>query len=307
MPSKRGLAFFNGYPYINLGRRRGRSIAQPGQGRKPAAVSNFFGSCPSSTALFTRTPAMKKTISLLTACLILNGCISSTQGLEGTDWVKVAEKTLNSGLYGEAASSALSNSDIIAGLKQALSIGSQNVVGQLGAANGFNLDPNIRIPLPDQLQRVDRALSAVGMNRLTEDLELRLNRAAEAATPKAKQYFLSAIQNMTINDAKGILTGPQDSATQYLHRTMGTQLAGDIKPIVETTLADAGAVRAYDQVLGQYSQIPFMPDVKADLNNYVVEKALDGIFYYVAAEEAAIRQNPAARTTELLKKVFANR
>lgn len=248
---------------------------------------------------------MKKPIVLISTCLLLSSCLSSTQGLEGTDWMQVAQDSLNSGLYGQSAASALSLSEITTGLKQALSIGSQNVVGKLGVANGFNLDPSIHIPLPTQLQKVDNALKMVGMNGLTEDLELRLNRAAEAATPKAKEYFLSAIQNMSISDAKGILTGPQDSATQYLRRAMGTQLSSDMKPLVNTALAQAGAIQAYDQVMGQYGQIPFMPDVKADLNDYVVGKALDGIFHYVAAEEAAIRTNPAARTTELLKKVFA--
>lgn len=249
---------------------------------------------------------MKNLLTLTLATLLISGCVSSDKGLEGTDWLQTAEDALNSQLFASAASSALSTSEITAGLKEALSIGSKNVVSRLGVTNGFNLDPKIRIPLPDQLQRVDQALATVGMNGLTEDLELRLNRAAEAATPKAKALFLSAIQNMTIEDARGILTGPQDSATQYLRRAMGPQLARDMNPLINTALSQAGAVQAYDRVMGQYSQIPFMPDVKANLNDYVVDKAMDGVFYYVAAEEAAIRTNPAARTTELLKKVFAN-
>jgi len=203
---------------------------------------------------------------------------------------------------------SLSNLEMIQGLKEALNIGSGNVVNQLGTLNGFNTDPNIRIPLPDTLSRVDSALSAIGMNSLTSDLETRLNRAAEAATPKAKTLFLSAIQNMTIDDAKGILTGPNDAATQYLRRAMGPQLTQDIQPIIQSTLAEAGAIQAYDNVVGRYEQLPFVSSLagnsKAQLNDYVSEKALDGIFYYIAQEEAAIRANPAKRTTEILQKVF---
>ena len=247
---------------------------------------------------------MKHLFLCIAATLMLSSCVSNAKDLEGTDWVRATENVLNSQLFGTTAG-ALTTGEITAGLKEALSIGSQNVVSKLGVLNGFNADPTIHIPLPGTLQKVDSALSAVGMNSLTEDLELRLNRAAEAATPKAKEYFLAAIQSMTINDAKSILNGPNDAATQYLRRAMGPKLSADMQPIVNNALAQAGAVQAYDRVMGPYAQIPFMPNVKADLNHYVVDKALDGIFYYVAAEEAAIRQNPAKRTTELLQKVFA--
>lgn len=276
----------------------------------PYECKNFYAM--NNTVTLNSREAMKKIISICTVTILITGCMGSTSA-QG-DWWTQTQKVLNSDagktvmdqLGGASGvTSALSNTEIIAGLKEALSIGSEKVVSQLGVSNGFNLDPKIHIPLPGQLQRVDKALSAIGMNSLTEDLDLRLNRAAEAATPKAKALFLSAIQNMTIEDAKGILTGPQDSATQYLRRAMGPQLSQDMQPLVGNALAQAGAIRAYDNVMGQYEQIPFMPDVKANLNNYVIGKTLDGIFYYVAAEEAAIRTNPAARTTELLKKVFA--
>jgi len=202
--------------------------------------------------------------------------------------------------------SSLTNSEISSGLREALRLGTTKVVGQLGATNGFNKDPQIHIPLPGALARVDSALATVGMSALTDDLELRLNRAAEAATPKAKELFITAISEMTIEDAKNILTGPENAATQYLRRTMGPGLGQEMQPLVQNALASAGAIKAYDNVMGQYSQIPFMPDVKANMNNYVVEKAMDGIFHYVGQEEAAIRANPAARTSDLLKKVFAN-
>jgi len=236
------------------------------------------------------------------------GGLGGTIGSGGSGVFGGVGLDLGSLINGGTSLASLTNTDIILGLKEALNIGSGNVVNQLGVLNGFNNDSNIRIPLPDKLETVHKTLSAIGMSSLTEDLELRINRAAEAATPKAKALFISAIQNMTIDDAKGILTGPNDSATQYLRRAMGPQLLNDIEPIIQSTLAQAGAIQAYDNVVGRYDQIPFVSSLagssKAQLNDYVSEKALDGIFYYVAREEAAIRANPAKRTTEILQKVF---
>lgn len=249
----------------------------------------------------------KRYLPAIFSILALTACVPSSTSTAGNDWLSTTTGILNTlnqtGLTSSAASS-LTGTQIDAGLREALRIGTGTVVNQLGASNGFNLDPQIRIPLPSTLAKVDSALSAVGMNGLTKDLELRLNRAAELATPKAKALFVSAISQMTINDAKNILTGPQDAATQYLRRTMGPGLGQEMQPLIQNALASAGAVQAYDQVMGQYAALPFMPDVKADLNNYVTAKAMDGIFYYVAQEEAAIRTNPAKRTTEILKTVF---
>jgi len=249
-------------------------------------------------------------VMILGGCVTGGGASASNNGWGVNVGTILNTDTLNTILGGVGGTSlaSLTNTDIILGLKEALNIGSGNVVSQLGVLNGFNSDSNIRIPLPDTLAKVDSALSAIGMNSLTSDLETRLNRAAEAATPKAKALFLSAIQNMTINDAKGILTGPQDSATQYLRKAMGPQLIQDMQPLIQSALSQAGAIQAYDQVVGRYDQIPFVSSLsgnaKTSLNDYVTDKAMDGIFYYVAQEEAAIRANPAKRTTEILQKVF---
>ncbi|MCB9989818.1 MAG: DUF4197 domain-containing protein [Rhodospirillales bacterium] len=227
---------------------------------------------------------------------------SVMQSDTGSKVMKTIEQTTgqNSATVTNAAQSELN-----AGLREALRVGAEKVVGQLGKPDGFNADPSIHIPLPGTLARVDAALSSVGMGGMTDDLELKLNRAAEAATPKARELFINAISQMTIDDAKAIMNGPQDAATQYLRRTMGPELGQEMTPLVQQALASAGAVQAYDNVMGQYGQIPFMPDVKANLNDYVVGKAMDGIFHYIGQEEAAIRTNPAARTTDLLQKVFA--
>lgn len=204
------------------------------------------------------------------------------------------------------AGSALNDTQISAGLKEALKVGTQTVVKQLGKDGGFSLDPAIKIPLPAPLARVDGTLKKMGMGGLTADLESRMNRAAEIATPKAGALFVNAIQKMTVKDAQAILSGSNDSATQYLRKTMGPDLAKEIQPIIQKSMADAGAIKAYDAVTAQYAKMPLASSLKTNMNDYVTNKALDGIFYYVAQEEAAIRANPAKRTTDILKKVFGS-
>jgi len=203
-------------------------------------------------------------------------------------------------------SGALTEADIAAGLREALKVGTERVVAQVGAFDGFNADTNIHIPLPGALKDVQETLGRFGMSGLADDLELRLNRAAETAAPEAKALFLDAIGQMTLDDAKAILDGPNDAATQYFKGEMSRPLGRRMKPIVNDSLSEVGAIAAYDKMMGQYQTIPFVPDVKADLTGYVVDEALEGIFFYVAKEEAAIRQDPAKRTTEILKRVFGS-
>ncbi len=200
--------------------------------------------------------------------------------------------------------SGLSGEEITAGLREALKVGTEKVVAQLGALDGFNGDPKIHIPLPGTLQTVQKALGRVGMSDLADDLELRLNRGAEAAAPEAKALFLDSIAGMSLDDAKGILEGPDDAATQYFKSKMSAPLGTRMEPIIDRNLSEVGAIAAYDKMMGQYESIPLVPDVKADLTGYVVDEALEGIFFYVAQEEAAIRKDPAKRTTEILKRVF---
>jgi hypothetical protein len=200
----------------------------------------------------------------------------------------------------------LSNSDITAGLKDALRVGSERVVKQLARADGFNADPKIHIPLPNSLKEVDAVMNGIGMGYLMDDLELKLNRAAEAATPKAKKIFGNAIRQMTIKDVRAIYKGPDDAATQYFRGKMSDPLSDEMRPIIDKALSKVGAVRAYDRVMGKYQTLPFVPNVKADLATHVVNGGLSGIFYYMAVEEAAIRKDPAKRTTEILRKVFSH-
>ncbi len=212
--------------------------------------------------------------------------------------------SLDTGTSSGGGLSSLTDGEIGGGLRQALRIGSERVVGQLGVADGFNLDTDIHIPLPDSLSSVHSALNMVGMSSLGDDLELRLNRAAERATPEAEALFFGAIDDMTLTDVREILTGPNDSATRYFQGKMSHPLAVAMEPIVSDALAEVGAIAALDSMLGEYEALPFMPDVKTDLVTYVIEAALDGIFFYIAKEEAAIRENPVRRSTDLLRKVF---
>jgi len=177
-------------------------------------------------------------------------------------------------------------------------------VAQLGQTDGFNADSAIRIPLPEQLGSVKSALSKIGLSQSLDDLELKLNRAAENASPKAKALFWDAITAMTFEDIQAIYNGPEDSATQYFKDKTTPALTQEMQPIVTDSLAQVGAIQSYDRAMGQYQALPFVPDVKADLTAYVIEKSLDGIFYYVAKEEAAIRQDPIRQTSDLLKRVF---
>ena len=203
-----------------------------------------------------------------------------------------------------SAKNSLAVNDIADAFKQALKIGSEKVVSQLGQTDGFNADPKIHIPLPSELEKVKSILAKVGMEGLADDLELKLNRAAEAATPKAKALFIEAIQDMSFSDVQAIYQGDKDSATQYFQQKMSTQLSAEMKPIVDETIAQVGAVQALDKLMGEYKNIPFVSKVKADISQHVVDKGMQGIFHYIAQEEAAIRENPSQQTTELLKKVF---
>ncbi len=198
----------------------------------------------------------------------------------------------------------LSLGDMSGAFKDALRLGSERVVGQLGRPDGFNNDPAIHIPLPAQLNTVKTVLNQAGMGGALDDLELKMNRAAEAATPKAKKLFLDAISQMTFADAKTIYSGPEDSATRYFQEKLTPSLTQEMTPIVDSSLAQVGAVKAYDGVMGKYKAMPFMPDVKANLSQHVTGQGIAGIFHYLGQEEAAIRKDPARQTTELLKKVF---
>jgi hypothetical protein len=202
--------------------------------------------------------------------------------------------------------SSLSQGEIGSGLKDALKVASQRVVGRVGKTDGYNGDPAIRIPLPDPIQKIQGPLKAVGASGMLDDLQLKMNRAAEQAAPKALNIFIDAASKMTIDDARAILNGPKDAATQYFKRTTSASLTRSFRPIVDHSLSGVGAVSAFKSVQSRAAGIPMAgQEVQSfNLTDFTVGKALDGLFHYLGVEEAAIRTNPAARTTDLLKKVF---
>lgn len=230
------------------------------------------------------------------------GCANNQALMDAA--AQVARQAGQSGVMG----SALSSSDIASGLKEALKVGSNDVINKLGVTNGFNADPKIHIPLPENLRKARDIASKVGLDGRFNDLENKLNAAAEAATPKARALFMDAISKMTLSDAKSILNGPDDAATKYFRSKMAPKLAEEMKPVVNASMAQVGALQTYKNVSKGLGPVAGMlPDLQTDLTSYVVKQGMDGIFYYLAQEEAAIRKNPAKRTTELLKKVFGSR
>lgn len=251
---------------------------------------------------------MKNQATIALATLVVFTCTPSLAQAEGS-WLDTGTSIFNTLNTGTAPQTGVqpSNSEIGGAFKDALSIGAKNVVNQLGVTDGFNGDPSIHIPLPGELNTVKTMLSKIGMSQSIDDLELKLNRAAEAATPKAKALFLQAIKDMSFDDIKNIYEGPEDSATQYFKSKMTPSLKKEMQPIVEKSLSQVGAIQSYDTAMGQYKALPFVPDVQADLTEHVLQKGLDGIFYYIAKEEAAIRKDPVKQTTALLKKVFGGK
>ncbi|MBI2241966.1 MAG: DUF4197 domain-containing protein [Magnetospirillum gryphiswaldense] len=250
---------------------------------------------------------------LLASAAILFTCATAPVWAQGSlmDLGKaVLQQQVGGGATGGTASgsrgSSLSVTDIAAGLKEALKTGTGKVTAQLGAKDGFNADPTAHIPLPQSLQKVQSGLKMVGMSGLADDLELRLNRAAEAATPKAKQIFWNALEKMTLDDARAILNGPQDAATQYFQRTMTPDLRSAMRPVVDQSVAQAGAVKSLESVTAAAKGLAPGVDGKAMLTDHVLDYALSGMFTYLAKEEADIRQNPAKRTSDILRKVFSN-
>lgn len=233
----------------------------------------------------------------LSASLAVVGCAADGSA----DLGKLAEQVLGGG--GVDAGS-LSNSDIVAGLKAALETGTGTVVNQLGSNDGFNGDSLIRIPLPSALAKTRDVASKVGLGGQFDDLETQMNRAAELAVPKAKDLFVGAIRQMSVTDARGILTGSDDAATTFFREKTGAELQSAMSPIISNALAQVGAVNTFNKLASSLGRIPGIPSVDANLTDHVVEKGSDGIFYYMAEEEKAIRSNPVKRTSEILRRVF---
>lgn len=201
----------------------------------------------------------------------------------------------------------LSNSRIIAGLKQALEIGTANAIRNVSRLNGYYKNPNIRIPLPENIQKVEKILRTVGFGSKVDAFELSMNRAAERAAPEARSLFIDAIKQMTISDARKILKGRDNEVTLYFEDKTRDRLHELFKPITHAAMSEVGVTRSYQKLDAKVQAIPYIRRISFDLDDYVTNKALDGLFFMVAEQERKIRQDPAARVTDLLKEVFGGK
>lgn len=217
--------------------------------------------------------------------------------------------TLAAGLALSTSAMALSLADLTqgdasGGLKDALSQGAKVAVQQLGNPGGFSNNPDVRIELPGNLGKAAKTMKMMGMGAQVDQLEASMNKAAEAAVPQAQALLLDSVKKMTVQDAKSILSGPQDSATQYLNKTSREQLRAKFLPIVKQATAQVGLAKQYNNFAGQAASFGVIDAKSANIESYVTEQALDGLFAMIAEQEASIRENPAGAATSLAKKVF---
>src|SRR5690606_34774683 len=200
--------------------------------------------------------------------------------------------------------SDISNTDATSGLKEALSQGASKAIGSLGKDGGFLGNPKVKIPLPGALAKGEKILRMAGMGKQADELVTAMNRAAEAAVPEAKPLVVNAIKSMTVQDAKNILTGGDDSVTQFFKSKTSAQLTEKFLPIVKKHTAQVGLAQKYDQLAGKGAQMGLVKPEDAQIDNYVTRSALDGLFKMIGEEEKAIRANPMQAAGSMAKKIF---
>ncbi|MBI3376151.1 MAG: DUF4197 domain-containing protein [Betaproteobacteria bacterium] len=198
----------------------------------------------------------------------------------------------------------ISNQDATSGLREALVKGSGAAVDLLGGQDGFFGNQKVKIPLPASLAKIERLMRGVGLGKHADELVLTINRAAEAAMPEAKKMLVDSVRKMSVQDAKGILTGGEDSATQYFKRTTSDQLRAAFLPTVKKATAKVKLAEKYNEYAEKGVKFGLVGKEDANLDNYVTQKALDGLFVMIAEEEKKIRQNPAQAASNIISKVF---
>ncbi|MFI0427919.1 DUF4197 domain-containing protein [Mariniflexile sp. HMF6888] len=199
----------------------------------------------------------------------------------------------------------IGNDEIAAGLRQALDFGIEKQVTKLTQTDGFYKNDLVKILLPEELQKVDKGLRDIGLSKLADEGLKALNRAAEDAVKEATPIFVDAVKGITFADAKNILIGKDDAATQYLNSKTQTALYAKFNPVIKNSFSKVGADEIWTNLINKYNSIPFTADVNPDLTDYVTNEALKGVYTMIAVEEKEIRNNLSSRTTALLKKVFA--
>ena len=233
------------------------------------------------------------------AAISLIFCVHSGYSAGWGDMLKGAQDILGS-------KGGLSNAEIIQGLKEALQVGTKNAVKLVSKPDGYYQNPDIKIPLPESVQKVEKILRATGYGEKVDSFELSMNRAAERAAPEAKSIFGDAITQMTFDDAKKILNGRDNEATLYFEDKTSDRLQEVFKPIVKDAMGEVGVTQSFQDLNARAESMPFGKSLSFDLDQYVTDGALKGLFKMLAEEEKRIRTEPAARVTDLLKKVFAN-
>ena len=221
---------------------------------------------------------------------------------KASDKVKAKSTAASSSKSGNILTS---NLDIASGLKEALQKGVTEQVTKLTAVDGFYQNQAVKILFPEELQKVDRALRSIGMSSLADEGIKVLNRAAEDAVKEATPIFVNAITSMKIADAKNILLGADNSATTYLKTSTSKALYSKFSPVIQQSLEKVGADKIWANIIAKYNKVPLVTKVNPDLNDYVTNKAMEGVFKMISVEEKDIRTNISARTSPLLKKVFA--
>lgn len=253
---------------------------------------------------------------LIMMSLFLSGSLLSTAGFSGwQDMLKDADKLVKeSAGQGNVSgmTSSLSNDTVSQGLKEALDVGVKKAIDVLGKQDGFLNDKSVKIPMPDKLQQIEKTLRSLGQEKMADEFVTSMNRAAEQAVPKVTNVFVDSISKMSLSDAKGILSGPDTAATDYFRKNTSEQLNQLIKPYVSSAMDDVKVSQYYKSMLDyvkRYDSFGLMDTYlgeAGEIDDYVTEKTMDGLFSKISEQEKLIRQNPAARSTELLKEVFGS-
>jgi len=241
---------------------------------------------------------MKRLLACLVGLLLAGTAIAQVPNVD--------ELLKGAGALKKGSPAAVDDKTGAAGIKEALAVGTENAVKSLSKTDGYFANQAVKILMPKDIQRVADAAKMAGFQKQVDDFVLSMNRAAEAAAPQAAKFFGDAIRAMTVDDVRGILAGGDHAATDFFRRTTGEKLHGAFKPVVSKKVDEVGATKAYKDLMGKAGGMGSLlgGGKSLDLDDYVTNKALDGLFATVAAEEKNIRTNPAARTTDLLKSVF---
>ncbi len=254
---------------------------------------------------------IKKTV-LLTSGILFAISLNNAQGGWQDMLSGAANELMKNKETTQTATSLLSNNEMVGGLKEALASGVESAIKTLGKKDGFMANSLVKIPLPASLKLIEKTAREHGQGQYVDQFISTMNHAAEAAVPDASELLGEAIRQMSVEDAEKIINGPDDAATQYFRKATSSKLAAKFKPVIEESTSKIGVISAYKSLvsqaapaLGNSMLTNFIPTDTLDVDQYVTDKTLDGLFKYIALEEKSIRENPAARTTDLLKKVFS--